>query len=45
MLGDSYGGLLRIAYASACPEHMAKLVYSDAVGSTLTTLMHLFEEM
>ena len=45
LLGDSYGGLLSIAYASAHPEHVAKLILSDAAGSNLNTLVHLFEEV
>ena len=45
LLGDSYGGLLSIAYASAYPKHVAKLILSDAAGSNLNTLVHLFEEV
>ena len=45
LLGDSYGGLLSIAYASAYPEHVAKLILSNAAGSNLNTLVHLFEEV
>ncbi|TDN38316.1 alpha/beta fold hydrolase [Hymenobacter sp. UV11] len=45
LLGDSYGGLLAIAYASAHPEHMAKLVLSDAASSNLRTIVHLFDEV
>ncbi|MGI4835867.1 MAG: alpha/beta fold hydrolase [Janthinobacterium lividum] len=45
LLGDSYGGLLVVAYASAHPEHVAKLVLSDAVGSSLPTMVHLFEQV
>ena len=45
LLGDSYGGLLAIAYASAYPEHIAKLVLSDAASSNLRTIVHLFDEV
>lgn len=45
LLGDSYGGLLSIAYASAYPEHVAKLILSDAAGSNLHTLVHLFDQV
>lgn len=45
LLGDSYGGLLSIAYASTYPEHVAKLILSDAAGSNLKTIVHLFEEV
>src|SRR5258708_10021103 len=30
LVGDSYGGLLSMAYAAAHPEHVAKLVLSDS---------------
>ena len=45
LLGDSYGRRLSIAYASAHPVHVARLILSDAAGSNLTTLVHLFEEV
>ena len=45
LLGDSYGGLLSIAYASAYPEHVAKLILSDAAGSNLNTIVHLFDQV
>ncbi|AMR27330.1 hypothetical protein A0257_09640 [Hymenobacter psoromatis] len=45
LLGDSYGGLLAIAYASAHPEHIAKLVLSDAASSNLRTIVHLFDDV
>lgn len=45
LLGDSYGGLLAIAYASAYSQHVAKLILSDAAGSNLNTLVHLFDEV
>jgi proline iminopeptidase len=45
LLGDSYGGLLTIAYASAYPEHIAKLILSDAASSNLHTIEHLFDQV
>ncbi len=45
LLGDSYGGLLSIAYASAHPDHVAKLILSDAAGSNLNTIVHLFDQV
>lgn len=35
MLGDSFGGFIAMAYASAHPEHVAKLVLSDSPGPKL----------
>jgi proline iminopeptidase len=35
LVGDSYGGLLAMAYAAAHPEHVAKLVLSDSAPPQL----------
>src|ERR1700733_8601416 len=32
LVGDSYGGLLALAYASAHPEHVERLVLSDSAA-------------
>jgi proline iminopeptidase len=45
LLGDSYGGLLAIAYASTYPGHIAKLLLSDAASSNLRTIDHLFDQV
>ncbi|MFC7671211.1 alpha/beta fold hydrolase [Hymenobacter humi] len=45
LIGDSYGGLLSIAYASAYPEHIARLVLSAAAGSSLNDVVHLFDQV
>ena len=45
LVGDSYGGFLSIAYASAHPEHIAKLVLSAAAGSNLNDIVHLFDQV
>ena len=45
LVGDSYGGLLSIAYACTHPDHIAKLVLSDAAGSNLNTIVHLFDQV
>ena len=45
LVGDSYGGLLSIAYASAHPDHIAQLVLSDAAGSNMNNIVHLFDQV
>jgi len=41
LVGDSYGGLLSMAYAASHPEHMAKLVLSDSPGPSWKSIVHL----
>ena len=36
LLGDSYGGLVAMAYAAAHPEHVARLILSDSPGPSGT---------
>ena len=43
-VGDSYGGLLAIAYAQAHPEHVAKLVLSDTLPAW-KSIVHLFPDV
>ncbi len=38
LVGDSYGGLLSMAYAAAHPEHIHKLVLSDSAAPNLSTM-------
>ncbi len=38
LVGDSYGGLLSIAYAAAHPEHIQKLVLSDSAAPNLSAM-------
>jgi proline iminopeptidase len=44
-VGDSYGGLLVIAYAAAHPEHVAKLVLSDAAPPAWKDMVHLLPQV
>jgi proline iminopeptidase len=45
LVGDSYGGLLAMAYAAAHPEHVAKLVLSDSPGPSWKSIVHLLPEV
>ena len=45
LLGDSYGGLVAMAYASAHPEHVAKLILSDSPGPSWKSIVHLLPEV
>jgi proline iminopeptidase len=45
LLGDSYGGLLAMAYAASHPEHVAKLVLSDSPGPSWKSIVHLLPEV
>jgi proline iminopeptidase len=45
LLGDSYGGLLSMAYASAHPEHVAKLILSDSPGPSWKSIVHLLPQV
>ncbi len=38
LVGDSYGGLLSIAYAARHPEHVHKLVLSDSAAPNLSAM-------
>jgi proline iminopeptidase len=44
LVGDSYGGLLVTAYAVAHPEHVAKLVLSDAASPSLEAIVHVLPQ-
>jgi proline iminopeptidase len=44
LCGDSYGGLLVIAYAAAHPEHVHKLIISDGLASW-NSIVHLFPQV
>ena len=43
-VGDSYGGMLAMAYAAAHPEHVAKLVLSDSAAPSWKTLDSLLAQ-
>jgi proline iminopeptidase len=45
LVGDSYGGLLSMAYAAAHPEHVAKLVLSDSPGPSWKSIVHLLPQV
>jgi proline iminopeptidase len=45
LVGDSYGGLLVMAYAASHPEHVAKLVLSDSPGPSLKSIVHVLPEV
>ncbi|WP_263350956.1 alpha/beta hydrolase [Acidicapsa acidisoli] len=45
LVGDSYGGMLSMAYAVAHPEHVAKLVLSDSPPPSWKTMVHLLPEV
>lgn len=44
LLGDSYGGMVAMAYAVAHPERLAKLVLSDSPPPAWTGLVHLLPQ-
>jgi len=44
LCGDSFGGLLVIAYAAAHPEHVHKLIISDGLASW-KDIVHLFPQV
>jgi proline iminopeptidase len=45
LLGDSYGGLIAVAYAAAHPDHVAKLILSDSPGASWTGMVHLLPQV
>ena len=45
VLGDSYGGLVAMAYAAAHPEHVTKLVLSDSPGPNWKSIVHLLPDV
>jgi proline iminopeptidase len=45
LLGDSYGGLVVMAYAAAHPEHVAKLILSDSPGPSWHEIVHLLPDV
>lgn len=44
VVGDSYGGMLAMAYAAAHPEHVAKLVLSDSAAPSWGSMVHLLPQ-
>ncbi len=45
LVGDSYGGLLAMAYTAAHPEHVRKLVLSDSAAPAWKDIVHLFPQV
>src|SRR5579864_8956901 len=45
LLGDSYGGLVAMAYAAAHPDHVAKLILSDSPGPSWQSIVHLLPDV
>jgi proline iminopeptidase len=43
--GDSYGGLLVMAYTAAHPEHVHKIILSDSAAPVRKDMVHLFSEV
>jgi proline iminopeptidase len=41
VLGDSYGGMIAMAYAAAHPEHVARLILSDSAAPSWKGMVHL----
>jgi proline iminopeptidase len=44
LLGDSYGGLVVMAYGAAYPQHVARLILSDSPGPSWKSIVHLLPE-
>ncbi len=45
IVGDSFGGMIAMAYAAAHPDHMAKLVLSDSAAPSWATMVHLLPDV
>lgn len=45
LVGDSYGGFLGMAYALAHPEHVAKLILSDAAGPSYQGMVRILQDV
>lgn len=45
LVGDSYGGMVVMAYAAAHPEHVARLVLSDSPGPSLKSIVHVLPQV
>lgn len=44
LVGDSFGGLISMAYAAKYPEHVAKLVLSDSAPPAWKDMVHLLPQ-
>jgi len=45
LIGDSYGGVLAMAYTAAHPEHVRKLILSDSAPPSLKDFVHLLPQV
>jgi proline iminopeptidase len=45
VLGDSYGGMIAMAYATAHPEHVARLILSDSAAPSWKDMVHLLPQV
>jgi proline iminopeptidase len=45
ILGDSYGGMIAMAYAAAHPEHVARLILSDSAAPSWKGVVHLLPQV
>lgn len=45
LVGDSYGGILAMAYASAHPEHIDKLILSDSAAPAMKNIVRLLPQV
>jgi proline iminopeptidase len=45
LVGDSYGGLVAMAYAASYPEHVGKLVLSDSPGPSWKSIVHVLPDV
>jgi proline iminopeptidase len=45
VLGDSYGGMIAMAYAAAHPEHVARLILSDSAAPSWNGMVHLLPQV
>jgi proline iminopeptidase len=45
LVGDSYGGLLAMAYAAAHSEHVDRLVLSDSAAPALKDTVHVLQQV
>jgi proline iminopeptidase len=45
VLGDSYGGMVAMAYAAAHPEHVARLILSDSPGPSWKSIEHVLPQV
>jgi proline iminopeptidase len=44
LVGDSFGGMIAMAYAAAHPEHVGKLILSDSAAPSWKSMVHLLPE-